>query len=77
MCKGDQVKLLRAGFRIIRSEDSSGTPRIKELLFHTDGKLGVNFVSQADWYLLEKFPTKAARDRAMAKLLEDDHVISD
>lgn len=77
MCKNDQVKILRAGFRIVRSDDSTGTPRIKELRFHTDGKLGVHYVSQADWYLLEKFPTKAARDRAMAELLEDDHVISD
>lgn len=77
MGKNDQVKVMRAGFRIIRSDDSTGTPRIKELRFHTDGKLGVDFVSQADGYTLEKFPSKAARDRAMAELLKDDHVITD
>ena len=73
----DHAKVLKAGFRILRSDDSSGTPRIKELRFHTDGVMGVDYVSQADWYVLDKFPTKVARDRALAELLEDDHVIVD
>lgn len=65
MDRKSQDKVLRAGFTIIRKDDQP-TPRIKARL--EGGK---------DYKTLQKFETKAARDRAFAELLKDETVISD
>lgn len=74
MTRADKIKLLRAGFRIIRADDQP-KPRIKEFRAHVvDGE---NFVSDGDYYTLERFDTKAARDRAMRELLMDEKTVED
>lgn len=72
----DHEKLLKAGYRIIRADDSVGKARIKELRFHQPGEK-YQYVSSMDWYLLESFETKAARNRAMAELLNDPKIVED
>lgn len=57
-------KLLRAGFTIIRKDDQP-TPRIKVRSGHQS------------WSTLDKFETKAARDKRYKELLELNHVIQD
>lgn len=70
----DKNKVLRAGFRIIRADDHP-TPRIKEYRMHlVDGE---KYVSNGDYYTIEKFETKAARDRAMKIMLLDERTIED
>jgi len=64
MDKHSQSKVIAAGFAIIRADDQP-SPRIK-----IKGK-------SHEWMTLEKFETKAARDRRFAELLEDENVISD
>lgn len=61
-----QTKVMAAGFRIIRKDDYP-QPRIKAKI---DG-LG------SEWKTLEKFNTKAARDRAFDEMLKDLMTISD
>lgn len=61
-----QTKVMAAGFRIIRKDDYP-QPRIKAKI---DG-LG------PEWKTLEKFNTKAARDRAFDEMLKDLMTISD
>lgn len=56
---------MAAGFRIIRADDYP-QPRIK----FKDAKT-------ENWKTLAKFETKAARDRSMEQLLEDDLTITD
>lgn len=65
MDKKSQLKVVAWGFSIIRSDDQP-SPRIK-------------YIDKAhhDWVTLEKFETKAARDRRMALLLENSQVIED
>lgn len=60
-----QKKVCNAGFIIIRADDHP-QPRIKYK----------NKV-RAEWETLEKFETKAARNRRFNKLLELELVISD
>ena len=60
-----QQKVINAGFTIIRSDDQP-TPRIK---FKGLGSL--------EWKTLEKFSSKAERDRKMGALLEMEHIIAD
>lgn len=74
MTQDGRIKLLNAGYRIIRSDDMP-SPRIKTLTGHKVD--GVNYVSAGDWCTLEKFDTKAARNRRMAELLRDEKTISD
>jgi hypothetical protein len=64
MDKHSQAKVIAAGFTIIRADDQP-SPRIK-----MKGK-------SHEWVTLEKFETKAARDRRFTELLQDDNVISD
>ncbi len=64
MDKHSQSKVIAAGFTIIRADDQP-SPRNK-----AKGK-------SHEWKTLEKFDTKAARDRRFEELLEDDNVISD
>ena len=59
-----QIKVMDAGFRIIRKDDYP-QPRIKAKI---DG---------SEWKTLEKFNTKAARDRAFDEMLKDLMTISD
>lgn len=63
-----QTKVIAAGFRVIRKDDYP-QPRIK---IKAKGK-GLNI----DWQTLEKFETKAARDRAFNAMLKDPMTISD
>lgn len=59
-----QIKVMDAGFRIIRKDDYP-QPRIKA---KTDG---------SEWRTLEKYSTKAARDRAFVEMMKDLMTISD
>ena len=61
-----QQKVIAAGFTIIRQDDYPNV-RIKHK------KQG----SHQDWVTLEKFETKAARDRRMAELLLSPMIIED
>lgn len=61
----DQNKVKAAGFTIIRKDDHP-VPRIK---FST----GTN----GGWATLEKYKTKAERDRAFQSLLDQKYIISD
>lgn len=56
-------KLKDAGFKILRSDDTP-SPRIKE------------WESDSAWRTLEKFDTKAARDRQLESLLKDPRIIT-
>lgn len=57
-------KLAAAGFTILRTDDNP-YPRIKV------------WKSDSAWITLEKFSTKAARDRRMEELLQDPKTIVD
>lgn len=65
MDSNSQLKVINAGFTIIRSDDQPA-PRIK---FKGLGSL--------EWKTLEKFSSKAARDRKMCTLLQMEHIIAD
>lgn len=65
MDRKSQDKVLRAGFIIIRKDDNP-SPRIK-----------ARQTEKTDYRTLEKYATKAERDRAFARLLSDEKVISD
>jgi len=60
-----QNKVLKAGFTIIRKDDQP-QPRIKCKQFEF-----------SEWRTLEKFDTKAARDRRFKDLLHDSNIIED
>lgn len=60
-----QRKVIAAGFTILRADDHP-TPRIK-----------YKSKDHHDWITLEAFPTKAARDRRMALLLNEFLIIED
>ncbi|HAE41631.1 MAG TPA: hypothetical protein DCG34_01765 [Clostridiales bacterium] len=60
-----QMKIMAAGFRILRTQDQpSPIIKIKEL-------------GRYEWRTLEKFETKAARDRRLAELLLDEKIVQD
>jgi hypothetical protein len=61
----NQLKVIQAGFTIIRADDQPNV-RIK-----------AKNERYKDWATLEKFDTKAARDRYMAELLKNPLVIED
>lgn len=61
----DQNKVKAAGFTVIRKDDHP-VPRIK----FSSGKNG-------GWSTLEKYNTKAERDRAFKELLEQRYIIAD
>lgn len=56
-------KLAAAGFVIVRPDDYPA-PRIKQ------------WVSDGAWKTLEKYPSKAARDRALAVMLENPKTVN-
>lgn len=56
-------KIQKAGFKIIRADDAP-SPRIKE------------WKSDSAWITLEKFDTKAARDRRFAELLQEPSIVT-
>ena len=56
-------KIQKAGFKIIRADDAP-SPRIKK------------WKSDSAWITMEKFDTKAARDRRMQQLLQDPHIVT-
>lgn len=60
-----QKKVITAGFRILRPDDHPGI-RIK-----------YKGAGQYEWKTLEKFETKAARDRRLQELLQDEKNIID
>lgn len=55
-------KLVAAGFIIVRPDDYP-SPRIKQ------------WVGDGAWKTLENYPTKAARDRALAVMLENPKTV--
>jgi hypothetical protein len=59
------MKVMAAGFRIIRTDDQP-SPRIK-----------VKENGNYEWRTLEKFETKAARDRRFKELFRDVKTIND
>ncbi len=61
-----QEKVINAGFTILRTDDYP-TVRIK----YKQKEVA------EDWCTLERFPSKAARDRRLAKLLEQPFAIAD
>jgi hypothetical protein len=61
----DQQKVIRAGFILIRPDDQP-SPRIK-----------VKDERGHEWRTMEKFETKAARDRKLHRLLESEIIIQD
>jgi hypothetical protein len=61
----DQLKVIQAGFTILRFDDY---PNIR---------IKIRNVEHKDWATLEVFKTKAARDRYMADLLVDPFVVED
>ena len=61
----DQVKLIKAGFEIVR-RDEYPSPRIKLCP-------GIN----GGWKTYKKFETKAERDKAFSLLLKDEKIIAD
>lgn len=56
-------KIHEAGFKIIRADDAP-SPRIKE------------WKSNSAWVTMEKFDTKAARDRRMQQLLQEPDIVT-
>lgn len=60
----DLIKLRNAGYTIVRADDYP-RPRIKK------------YADNSSWVTVENFDTKAARDRALAKMLEDDKTLLD
>ncbi len=56
-------KLAAAGFVIVRPDDYPA-PRIKQ------------WVGDGFWKTLEKYPSKAARDRALAVMLENPKTVN-
>ena len=65
MEQASQLKVMEAGFIILRADDQP-TPRIK-----------YKATGQHNWITLEKYPSKAARDRELAKYLELPTYIAD
>lgn len=65
MDTNSQMKVMAAGFRIIRT-DYQPTPRIK-----------VKENGNYEWRTLEKFETKAARDRRYKELMKDQMTVND
>lgn len=60
-----QQKVIAAGFTILRKDDHP-TPRIKQKgTYHQD------------WSTLEKYETKAARDREFDRMMNDPKFIND
>lgn len=60
-----QQKVIRAGFMIIRPDD---TPNIR---------IKYKGATLQSWTTLEKFETKSARDKRFQELLKDQNVIAD
>jgi hypothetical protein len=56
-------KLMVAGYMFIRPDD------------HPNIRIKFRKQDSGDWKTLEKFETKAARDRRIKELLEDDKII--
>ncbi len=69
MNQRDHLKLLRAGYTIIRCP-LSDAPIIKV------ADPGTSFAAYS-WKTLKKFATNAARDRFAREMLQDDKVIED
>lgn len=64
MFTNDQDKVIAAGFTIVRKDDYPNI-RIKYR------------VGNGAWSTLEKFDTKAARDRRLKELLKDNLIVED
>jgi hypothetical protein len=65
MDQSSQVKVINAGFIIIRKDDTP-SPRIK-----------VKNKEHHEWVTLTKYDSKASRDRAFDAALEIDNYIND
>jgi len=65
MDQSSQLKVIAAGFQIIRADDQP-SPRIK----YKDK-------DHNEWTTLQKFETKAARDRQFKELLKVSIIIND
>lgn len=60
-----QIKVIQAGFQIIRCDDQP-TPRIK-----------IKDKDSHEWSTFEKFKTKTSRNRKFKELLSNQKVIND
>lgn len=67
--QSNYAKLINAGFTLLRSGETN-QPIIKKCELRS--KLG-----DCSWITMEKFPTKAARDRRLAELKQDPKIIID
>lgn len=65
MDKYSTQKVIKSGFKIIRTDDS---PNIR---------IKIRDSVEKDWMTLEKFETKAAGNRRFNELLTHDDIISD
>lgn len=65
MDQKSQMKVMKAGFIILRKDDQP-SPRIKQ-----------KTEFENSWRTHSKYATKAARDREFEKLLKDDATIQD
>lgn len=65
MDQASQLKVIAAGFTIIRTDDQP-SPRIK-----------VKNKEHSEWATLKKFETKAARDREYKELMKLSTIIND
>ncbi len=65
MDQQSQLKVIAAGFSIIRTDDQP-SPRIK-----------IKDNEHHEWSTLRKFESKAARDREFKSLLNSEYIIND
>ena len=67
----DQVKVLNAGFMLIRSEIPASVGSFL-------GKIKCKTIQRREWHTLETgFISKASMDRRIAELLKSDKVVED
>ncbi|MDR1883710.1 MAG: hypothetical protein LBR26_13140 [Prevotella sp.] len=64
MEKNSVEKLLKAGYVFLRADDGGWNKERKYRIRYSD--------CFGTWKVLEKFPTKAARDRRIKELMEED-----
>lgn len=68
MTAKDQVKLLNAGFTIIRKEGENTL---------SEKKIKFKSTLHHEWKTLDKYPTNAAMQRAAKELLENRMIVED
>jgi hypothetical protein len=72
-----QQKVIAAGFTIIRANSILDYKRVIEVGFCFIHRIRIKNAQHRKWATLEKFETKAARDRRMRELLASLIIITD